>query len=121
MVVAWLFPEQSQRFFQQVGREQRLIVFEGVIQTRQFLLLDIFTPHQKQIANALNGLFHRPNGFTDHLSAQVLQLLIDQLDDVKAIKHNGRSGQVLHDGGPVGGAHIHGDCFEFWRDYSAKP
>jgi len=31
MVVAGLFPEQSQRFFQQVGREQRLIVFEGVI------------------------------------------------------------------------------------------
>src|ERR1017187_7095510 len=107
MAVGGLLPEQPQGLFQQVAGEQRLIGFERFVEARQFLLLDVVAAQQQQVTDSLNGLLHLTGGFADHLSAQVVQFLVHQLDDVKPVEHNRRLRQMLQHGGPVSGAHVH--------------
>src|ERR1017187_5092669 len=107
LAVGGLLPEQPQGLFQQVAGEQRLIVFERFVEARQFLLLDVVAAQQQQVTDSLNGLLHLTGGFADHLSGQVVQFLVHQLDDVKPVEHNRRLRQMLQHGGPVSGAHVH--------------
>src|ERR1035441_4228883 len=108
-------------FLEQVASEQGFIVLERLIEARQFLLLHVLAAHQQQIPDPLHGLLHRAAGFVAHLSAQTIQFLVHQLDDVEAVEDDCRLGQVLHHGRPVTGTHVHGHGLNLRRAQAQGP
>src|ERR1035437_1995228 len=121
LAIGGLLPKQAQGFLEQIASEQGLIVLERLIEARQFLLLHVLAAHQEQIPDPLHGLLHRAAGFVDHLSAQAIQFLVHQLDDVETVEHDCRLGQVLHHGRPVTGTHVHGHGLNLRRAQAQGP
>jgi hypothetical protein len=121
LAIGGLLPKQAQGFLEQVASEQGFIVLERLIEARQFLLLHVLAAHQQQIPDPLHGLLHRAAGFVDHLSAQTIQFLVHQLDDVEAVEDDCRLGQVLHHGRPVTGTHVHGHSLNLRRAQAQGP
>src|ERR1019366_3560224 len=108
LAIGGLLPEQPQGLFKQIAGEQRFVVFESLVEAWQFLLFDVGATHQQQVTDSFDGLLHLAGGFANHLSAQVVQFLVDQLDDVEPVEHTPRLRQTLQHGRPVSGVHVHG-------------
>ena len=74
--VRGLLPEQPKCFLEQIPREQGFVMLEGLIQARQFLLLDIVPAHQQQPADTLDGLVTFGTGHFLERETPVLQFRI---------------------------------------------
>jgi hypothetical protein len=57
--------------------------------------------HQEQVKASFNGVALQDVGFAPQSTAQVVKLLVDQLDDVEVIEDQRRARQVFQDGAPV--------------------
>jgi hypothetical protein len=70
-------------------------VAQRLLQLGQAFLGDVVPAHQEQLAQTLDRFLHQAGGFAHHGPAQVIQLLVDQFDDMKAIEHHRCVGEMF--------------------------
>jgi len=101
-------PESSQFLFEVVGDGKRFVEFEGLLQIRESLGREIFPSAQQEVPGALDCVASHDSGFALNRPAQLIDLLVHELDDVKAVGDGQGSGEVFDHGHRIGGAEICG-------------
>ena len=118
-----LFPQLSQVFLEVIGRGQRGIQFQGLVQAfRSFRLVQVFGVLEQQPAGAFEHVLVQFVGrLAEEFSSQVGELLVEQFDDVEVIEHDLGLGQLLADRLDVGGRHVHGHRLDLGPGSAQSP
>src|SRR5665213_3165907 len=106
-----LVPDLPQVFLHVVDRGQWLVEGEGFFQAFAFVafIVEVFGVLEQQPAGSLEHLpGQRPLRFTLQLLAKQRELLVEELDHMKAVEHMAGLGQMIADGGSVRGRHVGG-------------
>jgi len=82
---------------------------EGLVQPGHLLRTQVVTLQEQQPAGALDRGLHPLGGLALEGAAQFIELLGHKLDEVEAVEHHRRPGQVLGHRAPVGGRQVAAD------------
>lgn len=106
-----LGPDLPEVFLHVVGDGQRFVQTQGTIQTLAFLFLgvEIFRVLQEEPTNALEKLLASGGEFVKQLSAKGAELVVEQLDHMKAIEDVNGFSEILAHGPDIGGGHVGGN------------
>jgi len=102
------FPEQPQLLFHGVHREKRLIGLEQGIEAALTIGVQVFVITEQEKAISLEGFLAQLIELALLLSAQVVDAVVDEGHNVKAVKDDVDPGQALSDRMVVGTTHVHG-------------
>ena len=82
---------------------------------------DVVGTRQEQITRAFEVRASEGIGFALESPAQVINLLVDKLDDMKVIEDHCDSGQMLQDCSPVSRSHVAGHGLDFGAALAQTP
>ena len=109
-LLAGLGPELPEVLLHVIGAGQRLIEFQGLSQSVRLPSVgpEVFRVFQKQPPGALQDGLVLDTSLAVERTPEVGELVIEKLDDMKMVKHDGGPGQVLADRAGVGRGHVEG-------------
>lgn len=110
-----LGPELPEILLHVIGASQGLIEFQGLPESVGLppVGTEVFRVFQKQPAGALQDGLVLDSGLAVKRAPEVGELVIEQLDDMKMVKHDGGPGQVLGDRAYIGWGHVDGHGLDF--------
>ena len=108
-------PQESEIFLHVVCRSQRFVDAQGLFQPSPFIAVipEVFRILQKQPASAFEDvLLGKVSSFPVQITPQLGEFLVEELDHVKMIEHDGRTRQVGAYRSDVGLGHVHCNRFD---------
>ena len=103
-------PEPPEVLLHVIGAGQRLIKFQGLSQSVRLPSVgpEVFRVFQKQPPGALQDGLVLDTSLAVERAPEVGELVIEKLDDMKMVKHDGGPGHMLADRADVGRGHVDG-------------